>query len=199
MENGITKKSKGFQNQKRKSEKKGRNKMEKQIFIINGSGGVGKDTFVTMVANNCKHKVLNFSSIDKVKEMATLTGWNNGKSELDRKFLSDLKVLCTNYNDMPFNSMKEKVQEFLKSNAIILFLHIREPNEIERAKNEFNAKTILIKRDEIKHITSNIADGSVFNYDYDIILNNSNDLLSLEKKAKDFLKDFRNGKFKNNY
>lgn len=49
----------------------------------------------------------------------------------------------------------------------MLFLHIREPEEIERAKNEFGAKTVLVKRDSIKHITSNMADGRVFNYEYD--------------------------------
>lgn len=173
--------------------------MKKQIFIINGSGGVGKDTFVTTITKNYKHKVLNFSSIDKVKEMAALAGWNGGKSERDRKFLSDLKMLCSDYCDMPFVSMKDKVLEFNTGDAAMLFLHIREPREIERAKKEFDAKTILVKRDSVKHITSNEADSNVFDYTYDIILDNSGGLLNLIKKTIDFLKDFEDGNFKNEY
>ena len=173
--------------------------MNKQIFVINGSGGVGKDTFVSMVANHCKQKIWNFSSVDKVKGIAKLIGWNGGKTEKDRKFLSDLKMLCSDYCDMPFNSMKDKVEEFKSNNVAMLFLHIREPQEIERAKREFDAKTILVKRDSVEHITSNEADGNVFDYTYDIILDNSGGLLNLIKKTIDFLNDFENGNLKNEY
>lgn len=173
--------------------------MNKQIFIINGSGGTGKDTFVNLVADVSKLNIINFSSVDKVKKIATLIGWDGGKTEKDRKFLSDLKMLCSNYCDMPFNSMKEKVKDFLNSDAVMLFLHIREPEEIERAKKEFNAKTILIKRDSIKHITSNIADGNVFNYDYDIVVNNDSGLEEFKEKAKTLFIDFLENKYKPNY
>lgn len=164
--------------------------MGKQVFIINGSGGVGKDTFVSLVSKASNRPVMNFSSIDKVKDIAKIIGWNGGKTEKDRKFLSDLKLLCTDYNNMPFNSMSEKVEEFINCKAAMLFLHIREPEEIEKARVAFNAKTILIKRDSIKQITSNMADGNVFNYQYDIVINNDGDLLDLERKAIEFVNDF---------
>lgn len=60
--------------------------LNKHIFIINGSGGVGKDTFVEMVQvelNNILkkfHTVINFSSVDKVKEIAKEIGWD-GKNQ----------------------------------------------------------------------------------------------------------------------
>ena len=47
--------------------------MNKQIFIINGSGGVGKDLFVKIVKEILDKQsqlfptVINFSSVDKVK------------------------------------------------------------------------------------------------------------------------------------
>ena len=94
--------------------------MDKQIFIINGSGGVGKDTFVELVSTELNdtlkkfHTVENFSSVDKVKEIAIEIGWDGKKREKDRKFLSDLKNLSSNYCDMPFQSMKNKVNEFIK-------------------------------------------------------------------------------------
>lgn len=171
--------------------------MNKQVFIINGSGGCGKDTFVSLVADISY--TMNFSSVDKVKEIARSIGWNGGKTEWDRKFLSDLKLLCTKYNDMPLNSMKEKYEEFLDSHASFLFLHIREPEEIKKAKRIFNAKTILIKRDSVKHIVSNMADARVFNYDYDIVINNDDSIEKLRDKAYYLVKDFENNQLKNEY
>lgn len=53
----------------------------KQVFIINGSGGVGKDTFVKMVSEATDNSVLNFSSVDKVKDIARIIGWTGGKTE----------------------------------------------------------------------------------------------------------------------
>lgn len=172
--------------------------MKKQVFIINGSGGVGKDTFVDLISKVSNFSVMNFSSVDKVKEIAKIIGWNGGKTEKDRKFLSDLKLLCTDYNNMPFNSMSDKVKEFNNSKAKMLFLHIREPEEIEKARIAFGAKTILIKRDSIKQITSNMADGNVFNYQYDIVINNDGNLSDFKKKAIKFINDFNTDTVKYN-
>lgn len=173
--------------------------MNKQIFIINGSGFSGKDTFVSLVSSFSSKEVMNVSSVDKVKQIAKMIGWDGGKTEKDRKFLSDLKVLCTEYNDMPFESMKEKAVEFFNNDAVMLFFHIREPHEIERAKKEFNAKTILIKRDSIEQITSNMADANVLNYDYDIVVYNDGDIIDYEAKAGHFYIDFLNYDLKNIY
>ena len=173
--------------------------MEKQVFIINGCGGVGKDTFVSYVRQKYPYMVLNFSSVDKVKQIAKIIGWDGRKSERDRKFLSDLKCLCTGYNDMPFNSMASAVNEFAESEAEILFLHIREPEEIARAQAAFHAKTILVKRDLVKQIISNDADKNVSNYPYDIVVNNDGDLKSFRRKAEKFVLDFCAGAVKPNY
>ena len=111
--------------------------MIKQVFIINGSGGVGKDTFIEMIptfvdknGNNTvwfkNLEIRNYSSVSKVKEIAKIIGWNGEKTERDRKFLSDLKLLTTEYNDMPLNDMKKYTRSFMNSGDInkILFLHI---------------------------------------------------------------------------
>lgn len=158
--------------------------MKKTIVIINGTGGCGKDTFINYLSKYCK--VYNFSSVDKVKEIASIIGWKGTKTDKDRKFLSDLKRLTTEYNDMSFNSIKEAVSIFKKSEDEIMFIHIREPEEIKRAAVTFNAKTLLIKREGLKIITSNYSDASVENYNYDyIVLNDS--LENLKKKAKQFI------------
>lgn len=171
--------------------------MIKQVFIINGSGGCGKDTFISFISDIAC--VTNFSSVDKVKEIARIVGWDGEKTERNRKFLSDLKLLCADYNDMPFNSMKDKFEEFLSDISTFLFLHIREPEEIERAKNAFNAKTILIKRNSVEHIISNMADANVFNYDYDVVIDNDKGIEELRDKAWYFVKDFTKNQLKNRY
>ena len=58
----------------------------------------------------------------------------------------------------------------------ILLIDIREPKEIEKAKKAFGAKTILIKRNDVKSITSNMADAGVFDYDYDFVIENNGTL-----------------------
>jgi hypothetical protein len=170
-------------------------KYHKQVFIINGSGGVGKDLFVNMVKTSVSkfspYRVWNYSSIDKVKAIATQIGWSGGKTEKDRKFLSDLKLLTTEYNDMAFEDLKRMVNIFEEQKDVVfLFLHIREPSEIERAKNEFNAHTILITRDSVPQITSNMADGGVFNYHYDTIIKNNDTKEMLQGMADLFAQDW---------
>lgn len=165
----------------------------KKIFIINGSGGMGKDTFVELVSQS--FPVVNFSSVQKVKEIAIEIGWDGkSKTEKDRKFLSDLKLLTGEYCDMPFQSMKEQVNKFNKDKRDnILFLHIREPEEIKRAVKEFNAKTILVTRNSVEQIMSNMADANVYNYEYDYTIHNDGTIEDLKEIAEQFVKDYVRG------
>ena len=163
----------------------------KKIIVINGVGGSGKDTFVEF----CKKytSVVNFSSIDKVKEIARIIGWNGTKSEKDRKFLSDLKRLTTEYNDMSYKSVVDAINLFNNSESEVLFIHIREPEEIKRIVDEFNAIALLIKRRDINPINSNYSDASVNNYNYDYIIENTT-LEELDKKAYNFIKKLKSVK-----
>lgn len=163
--------------------------MSKKVFIINGSGGVGKDTFCEYVGHYAKVKVI--SSIDLVKDYASKMGWNGSKTPRDRKFLSDLKDLLTRYNDYPFRDICQKVLWFKEDDNEFLFIHIREPEEIDRAKREFNAHTILMVNDNVKGIYSNHADARVLEYNYDIVVDNSGTLKDLDIIAKDFVEKWR--------
>lgn len=167
----------------------------KKIFILNGSGGVGKDTFVNFVYSYNKAvkglTVDHTSSISLVKHYARNIGWKGDKTEKDRKFLSDLKMALTEYNDSPFDSLRECVHNFRNSHTYdILFIDIREPEEIERAKREFNAQTILITSDKVEQVTSNMADAGVFHYDYDIEIENNGTLEDLFDAAIKFSKEY---------
>lgn len=164
-----------------------------QIIIINGNGGVGKDTFIKVLSSVFRDvDIWSYSTIDKVKEIATMIGWDDVKDEKSRKLLADLKALCDSYNDMTFKDMKQSVAEFKNSYGTLLFIHIREPHNIERAKKEFDAVTMLVTRDSVENITSNEADKHVAEYDYDYVVKNDGDLEQLKSEAKNFLQYINN-------
>lgn len=167
--------------------------MNKHIFIINGSGGVGKDTFVEIISE--KISTMNYSSVHKVKEMARVAGWNGEKDEVSRKFLSDLKLLTSKYCDMSFKSIHKEIEIFkVFTKYRYLFIHIREPKEIQKVKDSIvniPCKTLLIKRENVSHITTNIADKNVFNYKYDITIDNNGTIDDLYKKADEFISKYQ--------
>lgn len=163
-------------------------KMKKEIVIINGTGGAGKDTFVSFCAEATK--VLNVSTVDKVKEAAKiLVGWNGEKDELSRKLLVDLKQLSIAYNDAPTKYIMEMADKFKDSDEKVMFIHIREPEEIEKTKQLLNAKTLLITNPRVKLITSNDADGRVNDFQYDYYITNDGTLEDLKNKAMAFVKE----------
>ena len=122
--------------------------MKKEVVIINGMGGSGKDTFVELCLKHSK--ILNISSVDVVKNAAkVLVGWNGEKDEKSRKLLVDLKRLSIDYNDSPTKYIIAKYKEFQNSNLEILFIHIREIDEIIKIKKLIGAKTLLLTNNRI--------------------------------------------------
>lgn len=160
----------------------------KHVYIVNGMGGCGKDTFARFLKKFVPGTV-KFSSIDRVKIVAGFCGWSGGKTERDRKFLSDLKCLLTEYNDTPFEYIKSAVESWSRYDSTrAILIDIREPEEIARAVKEFNAKTILIHNDRVPHIHSNMADANVFNYEYDFVIKNNGTFEEFEANIKRFAK-----------
>ncbi len=161
--------------------------MKKLAIVINGSGGVGKDTLCELSA---KHfSVMNISSITPIKEIASLIGWSGTKDDRSRKFLADMKQLLVDYNDYPTNWATERYREFLKSEYDILFVHIREPREIEKfvSATGREAKTLLIRGGSrmTKENYGNAADDEVENYRYDYYFVNEK---TLDEAEADFCK-----------
>ena len=152
--------------------------MNKAVIIINGAGGVGKDTICDLAA---KHfKVRNISSVDPIKEIATFCGWTGVKDDRARKFLHDLKTVTAEYNDFPTKWALNVFNQFLTNDEQILFVHIREPWEIEKfVKHSKTAtKTLLIKpRQELQgKVYGNTSDDDVEKYDYDLVFFNDKPL-----------------------
>ena len=148
----------------------------KLAIIINGRGGVGKDTLCDYFIK-C-YPARKFSSIEPVKKIARACKWEGGKEEKDRKFLSDLKCLLSDYNDLPFNACISAYLNFLDSDKSIWFVMVREPDEIEKLKRTIQDKlggrcaTLLIRRPDVEKTWGNMADDNVEDYHYDYIFDN---------------------------
>jgi dephospho-CoA kinase len=150
-----------------------------KLIVINGMAGVGKDQFVSY-AKNSDAAVYNCSCVDRIKELALTIGWDGIKDEKGRRLLSDLKDTMERYNDLPFQSIIRDI-EFITANEaytddIIIFIHAREPKDIQRWKDEHNAKSLLIRRAAAETEHDNHADQNVFDYDYDYVYSNDGDL-----------------------
>lgn len=162
----------------------------------NSVGGSGKDTWASLL--NKYIPTLKYSIVDLPKEAAKVLGWDGGKTEKDRRFLSDIMDLSTGYNDAPFNDVLSLVTVFKNSKDYIeykaLIIDMRDPKDIARAVETFGAETILIRNPNVKKIESNHADRDVENYKYDYIIENDGTLEQLERVAKLFVCDVICGK-----
>ena len=168
-----------------------------KYFIINGRPRSGKDTFV----NFCLEELGAFgkliSTVDFVKKIATECGWDGTKDLKNRKFLSDLKDLLTNWGDVPYKKTLQEIDMFKFDldcwnvpDKGVVFIMCREPKEIERFERELNAKSVLIRRASVEfEQQSNHADSEVLNHKYDYIIENNGTIDELKEKAKDFLKN----------
>lgn len=168
-----------------------------KYFIINGRPRSGKDTFV----NFCLEELGAFgkliSTVDFVKEIAARCGWDKTKTPKNRKFLSDLKDLLTNWGDVPYKKTLQEIDMFKfdldywdVSDKGVVFIMCREPKEIDRFERELNAKSVLIQRASVEfEQQSNHADSEVLNHKYDYIIENNGTVDELKEKAKEFLKN----------
>lgn len=148
----------------------------------------GKDTFATYM--NQFIPTLKYSSIDEIRRIAKECGWDGSKDENSRKFLSDLKLLTSEYNNLSFIAIAKKIDEFKNDHRHqVMLIDIREPDEIEKTKKAYGAKTILIKSNRVKNITSNIADANVFNYKYDFEIDNNGTLDEFRNKVSEFVEN----------
>lgn len=163
-----------------------------KYVICNGLPTAGKDTFCEMCisileARGCWAETI--SSVALVKELATRAGWRGEKTPKNRKFLSDLKDLLTEWDDVPMKDIQrraaafeEKAKECGGVDEVFIFVMIREPNEIEKFVEAVGATTVFIDRD-VTQTLSNHADMFVMDYQYDIYIDNNGTLDDLHDAA----------------
>jgi len=170
------------------------------VLIINGVAKSGKDSFVDFLEKSeGVFHIVRTSTVDKVKEIAAQMGCDViNKSDADRKFLSDIKMAWTNFNDGIFKSITHMIDnefEIVKydghfdTDEIIVTVMCREPEEIEKFVEYYGrktCKTILVERPGIA-VPDNHGDQSVFDYGYDYIITNDGNLEKLETTAYEFV------------
>jgi len=163
----------------------------KKIFVLNGVGTSGKGVFADHI--NKYIPTLKYSIVDLPKEAAKVLGWDGGKTEKDRRFLSDVMDLSTECNDAPFKDVLSLVTDFKNNKDYaeyeVLIIDMRDPKDIARAVETFGADTILIRNPKVEKIESNHADRDVENYEYEYIIENDGTLEQLDKVAKLFVCD----------
>ena len=167
-----------------------------KVIIVNGCATAGKDTFIDCCKEILGEKrAYEISSIDFVKKVARYCGWDGKKTPKNRKFLSDLKDLLTEWNDVPVKELileKGILDDIIASEGIVedcaLFICVREPKEIKKLVEIFNATTIFVTRREAENQdTSNHADADVFDYVYDYWIDNNESIEELKETAAFFL------------
>lgn len=177
--------------------------MQVKYYILNGVSTAGKDTFVNMCKGYDDHRIyaVQFSSVGWIKEVAEDLGWDGKKDEKGRNLLSSLKHLLTAYDDIPFKKTVEQVRFWTEPEErgtpnyidnyeyTLVFIDVREPEEIDKYKKEFNAKTILIRNPEAEAKITNESDMNVLNYDYDYMIWNDSTLDVLKKFAGTFIRE----------
>lgn len=123
--------------------------MKRYLIIINGLGGTGKSEFIKQCNNatkklNAKIGVEECSTVDYVKEIATLCGWDGEKSAEDRVFLSNLKQTLEEWDNVPYKKTMDKIQalwnemEWVHCDYGLVFVNSREEKDINRFCQDVN-------------------------------------------------------------
>ena len=169
-----------------------------KIVVINGSAESGKDKFIKFIQEKCSRDIMAFneSSIDPPKKAMAALGMDpKDKSEKNRQIMVDLKQFWIEKTDGlgPINYIKG-LHKFYESQyeafsgLKILFIHCREPDEIQKIVDEFgdNCETLLIKSHRGKAF-KNGSDDVVENFNYNNVFENDKGLEHLESLALEFL------------
>lgn len=180
-----------------------------KVVIINGKPQSGKDTFCKYAQGYCDDdesaNTLIISSVDPLKEMLTQLGWDGTKTDKIRDMLMDMKQLWVQNQDGPTMFLFNNILEFHKActgEDNIVFVHIREPEEIKKLVNALtgfesmgiDVISLLVIRGSGEDTPNQPAEtrrsddeALINNYEYDVTINNDEDLIKLQELAAEFV------------
>lgn len=166
-----------------------------QYIIVGGFPRSGKSTFVSY----CKEIIgenytLDISTVDLVKHLAALAGWDGTKTPKNRKFLSDLKQLLIEWDDVPYKDVIRTAQNartdldaYGVNHTLYVFVQCREPEEIQKFVDRVGAHTVFISRKDHETPT-NESDIATRRYNYEATIFNDGDLDQLKLCAQAYVK-----------
>lgn len=172
------------------------------LIIINGRSNSGKDTFVELCAD-IYGQVYNVSTVDIIRKASALLGLADVKTSEDaRNFMGELKQLANKYNDHSYNyiheqylNIKNTAEEILETDEFTMFIHTRESKEVKRFVDRYsktdNVVTVLFESPLANTSSTNMPDKTIYDYNYDITINNDGTLDELRDKAIKFMKEVR--------
>ncbi|MDR1059633.1 MAG: hypothetical protein LBL83_00100 [Clostridiales bacterium] len=166
---------------------------KKIVIVVNGSGGAGKDTVCEIASRHFRARTV--SAIAPVKELAARCGWDGGKDNKSRKFLSDLKRALIEYNDLPNRYLEGEHAAFMAGGDDVLFAHIREGAQIDDFRRRVaptRCVALLVRppsgRGAGGQQYGNDSDDNVEDYAYDYYYDNDKPIACVES---DFMRFFR--------
>lgn len=166
-----------------------------KVVVINGSPQSGKDTFVDFFSS-IYPLVENISTVDFIKDFLYNYGWDGRKTPEARKAIADIKQALINFDDMAFEIVADQIEEQRDKDfyyddfkcEVVVFVHCREPEEIIKYVEAFDAVTVYVDRPQASAPASNSADANVQNYEYDYVILNDSTFQAFTDKVYEFKK-----------
>ncbi len=163
--------------------------MNKQIFILNGTAGAGKDTFAGLLNEYIPTK--HISSITPIKQASKVFGWSGEKTPEYRNFLCEFKKFLNKQGEFIWNYLDKSVEAFMSNKEnLVLLIYIREPEEIKRDVNRYKAKTIFISNSRAPSSAAqtnyNESDLNVGRYSYYYTIKNDGTVNDFRANIKAF-------------
>lgn len=167
-----------------------------RVFVVNGTRGSGKSSFEHFCYALNPLYVKIYSSIDGIKRIAQSCGWDSNKTDRDRIFLAELKQLLIKYNDYPARDVENYINTTkcwmenrdLDPEKLVFFIDVREPSEIQKLVQRCGAETILVQgRADKPDLSVGDCARDIYDYTYDLYIDNDGTLEDLELKAREFM------------
>lgn len=166
-----------------------------QYIIVGGFPRSGKSTFVSYCQEIIgENYTLDISTVDLVKSLAVKAGWDGTKTPKNRKFLSDLKQLLIEWDDVPYKDViktaqtkRTELDTYGITHTLYVFVQCREPEEIQKFVDRVGARTVFVSRKDHEKPT-NESDIATRRYNYEATIFNDGDLDQLTLCAQAYIK-----------
>lgn len=171
----------------------------KKIIMIGGKAGSGKNSFANILQLKLPNSVI-IAFGDYLKTVCTYFGYKKIKDKEDRDILQRVGTDLIRERDPDFWAMVLTNLQCNISTEFDYFIipDFRFPNEYEYEERIFgheNIITIKIERTNYKsRLTEeqqeHISENALNSFDFNCIIQNDGDVVNLDKKADNFIKEF---------